>query len=124
MKTTATVLAFVLALLLAAPAAWACQNTSAIDAFANKIDRNKNGDINRKEWQNMYLNGQFDRDFKRGSTKVFKELDSDNNGKLSREELQALKSKVQYRHDTECEPARLPEPPAPVAQSASEVNGQ
>lgn len=122
MKTTATVLA----LLLAAPAAWACQNTSAIDAFANKIDRNNNGNITRQEWKKMYLNGQFDRDFKRGSPKVFNELDTDNNGKLSREELQALKSKVQYRHDSECEPdpVHTPEPQAPVAQSASEVSGQ
>ena len=51
----------------------------------------------------MHLNNQFNRDFKRASLKTFKELDTNNDGKLDETEHQALENRISYANDTECD---------------------
>lgn len=92
-----------LSILLASSGALACTDVSAVEAFADKVDRNQDGQISRREWRNMHLNNQFNRDFKRASLKTFKELDTNNDGKLDETEHQALENRISYANDTECD---------------------
>ena len=44
-----------LSILLASSGALACTDVSAVEAFTDKVDRNQDGQISRREWKNPTL---------------------------------------------------------------------
>ncbi|ULJ60530.1 EF-hand domain-containing protein [Wielerella bovis] len=102
-------------LLAATSGAMACQNTSAVEAFGKRLDKNKDGQISLHEWKHMSGVKAFERDFNRGSLKTFHTLDTNGDRKLSMKELAALSGRVTYKNAVECSSN------APSASSQSNV---
>lgn len=71
-----------------APTVLACSAISPEVGFIYQFDKNKDGVLSKSEFKTAKQADNYKVDFKLADMKAFKQLDSDKNHKLSREELQ------------------------------------
>lgn len=84
-----------LAGLIASPAILACSQMSPESGFIYQNDKNQDGKLNLKEWQNIQLKGYFVA-FRAGNLAEFKRLDKNKNRVVEHDELN---DQVRYRRE-------------------------